>query len=149
MKFISLSLIFFLLPACSLLQKEDTNTSSNPTYSKETDKAFSEIERSSVHDLVENLHEKNIKNAVNTSPLPPTDHVPSIAVREIKLPGTPSTLRELNQVLNFHCMKHRKRFSKDDVCHQKINQSIDRCENKHQKVTADFVRCLKEELRRI
>lgn len=149
MKLVFLLTLLTFVSSCALFSPDTEDPAKERSYSRETDKAFEAIERSQVKPHVEDLHTVNVDKAKmpNQPMLNKTET--SIRIREVKLKGTPSTVRELNQVLSYHCMKYRKRFERDEVCHAKVNHSIDRCEEKHQKVTADFVRCLKDELKRI
>lgn len=148
-----MKIVFFLtlltFASCSLFSPDPEAPSKERTYSHETDKAFEAIERAQVKNHVEDLHTVNVDKAKMPNQSAPKKEDSAKRIREVKLKGTPSTVRELNQVLSYHCMKHRKRFDRDEICHAKVNHSLDRCEEKHQKVTADFVRCLKDELKRI
>lgn len=145
MKFFFFPLLV-ILSSCALFStEEETEVPKKRSYSYETDKTFEAIERGAVKNHVEDLHLSS-KQKAKVEKVEPTK---AARIREVKLKGNQNTVRELNQVLSYHCMKHRKRFNSEEACNAKVNLSIDRCEETHQKVTANFVRCLKDELKRI
>lgn len=146
MRIIFLLFIPLFIFSCSNLTQEEEKTST--TYSKETNKTFEAIERSQVKNYVEDLHQTKSSNKLSEKK-EPTTNVSPIAIQEVKLKGNPNTIRELNQVLSFHCMKHRKRFKSEQSCIEKVNSSLKKCEIGQKKVTPQFVRCLKDELKKI
>lgn len=146
MRIIFLLLLPLFIFSCSNLTSEEEKTST--TYSRETNKTFEAIERSQVKNYVEDLHQTKSSNKL-TDKKELTSNVSPIANQEVSLKGSPSTVRELNQVLSFHCMKHRKRFKSEQSCIEKVNSSLTKCEIGQKKITPQFVRCLKDELKKI
>lgn len=154
-------LILLLLASCSLLETENEKTVKAKTYSSETDRYFESIEKTQVGDLYlknslqknqseKNQPEKGIQNQEylggNLSSLK-KPHLTT--VKEVKLKGHPQLKRELNQILSFHCMKHRKRFAHESECINAVNQVIVSCEKSHSEVKPPFVKCLKSKLKNI
>lgn len=154
-------LILLLLSSCSLLETENEKTVKAKTYSSETDRYFESIEKTQVGDLYlknslqKNQPEKNQTDSTiqnkeyiggNLSSLK-KPHLTT--VKEVKLKGHPQLKRELNQILSFHCMKHRKRFAHESVCINAVNQVIVTCEKSHTEVKPSFVKCLKSKLKNI
>ncbi len=72
-----------------------------------------------------------------------------ISLEEISIKGSAQLKRELNQVLSYHCMKHRKRFTSENQCLIKVNQVVKRCESEHTSINPEFVKCIKESLKKI
>lgn len=149
MKLLNLILLLFIFTSCALFSSDNEEASKQTNVSKEAEDDFKAIERSQVKNHVENLHEYKLEESKNKASTPATKPEDTITVQAVKLKGNQNTLRELNQVLSYHCMKHRKRFSNIGTCHQKVNNGIDQCEKKHVHINADFVRCLKIELQHI
>lgn len=120
-------------------------------YSSETDRYFEAIEKSRIY--VDELPLESSKpkklNEVKSSKTPKKIVPDAMIVRELKIKGNQNKVRELNQILSFHCMKHRKRFGDEAQCIARVNQSIDRCEEKHTKVNSAFSKCIKSQLKNI
>lgn len=152
-----------IISGCSVLESEQEVPTKAKTYSSETERYFESIEKTQVGDL----YQKNLvqpktesRNTIsNNASLLNTEYERGslnslkkphpLSVKEVKLKGHPQLKRELNQILSFHCMKHRKRFSHESVCIEAVNKAINQCELNHQEVKPPFVKCLKAKLRNI
>ncbi len=141
-----LSLKFLLLfctlmfAACAITDEEKTSGS----YSEETDAEFIKLENSPTD--INELYEKSLKqNSIKNEGIQTV--IPEVKVKEISLTGSTALKRELNQVLTYHCMKYRRRFSTDNECPEKVNRLIDICEQNFTNFSPDFVRCLKSKLK--
>ena len=113
----------------------------NSSQTVEEKKDFSKIEKSKVQ--VDELYEVQLQESTT----PSTSE--NIKINEISLKGSAQLKRELNQVLSYHCMKHRKKFTTENECALKVNNTLKNCETKHSDLNPDFVRCIKDNLKRI
>lgn len=154
-------LILLLLSSCSLLETENEQTVKAKAYSSETERYFESIEKTQVGDL----YLKNSTPKKHSETKQPETTIQNkeylggnlnslkkphlTTVKEVKLKGHPQLKRELNQILSFHCMKHRKRFAHESECINAVNQVIVSCEKSHNEVKPPFVKCLKSKLKNI
>lgn len=153
---ISNFLVLFLFVSCSALETNNEESTKPKIYSSETEKYFESIEKTQVGELYEknsnrpndstNIHKNNeYERGSLTSIKKPH----ALVVKEVKLKGHSQLKRELNQILSFHCMKHRKRFKSEGQCIEAVNLAIVSCEKNHQEVKPPFVKCLKSKLKNI
>ncbi len=97
----------------------------------------------------ENLVDHLYENQLNSQNKSESNNEDKIQLNEISIKGSAQLKRELNQVLSYHCMKHRKKFLSENQCLEKVNQIVKRCESDHKSINPDFVKCIKESLRKI